>query len=329
VNDNNPSAGSGQGSSFSDIGHTALDVLGLVPVLGEPADLANAAWHAAEGNYLDAGLSLISVIPVVGDIAGKGGKLAKAVGGKLADKALDAIKALNIPEVLSKFRKDPQLGPHIDKIASALESWRQGLLNKFSDTPPGHPVGCAVTQAQKDAAAILEKAAGAEKRVTPDLTQLADSQGMKMEGLDFRLKSEESLTRKLADTPADQIGDALRYTMVSKPEALARNTATTLETLQSKGYEVLRVKDTFKPGAQYKGINTQVKSLDGQVFELQFHTPQSFDIKQNVTHTMYEEFRLLPASDPRKAQLANEMTQISSTISTPPGLDDALRNFPK
>lgn len=87
------SAGKGPGFSFGDVGHTALDVLGLVPVLGEPADLANAAWHAAEGNYLDAGLSLISVIPVVGDVIGKGGKLAKAFGGKLGAKAVDTIKS--------------------------------------------------------------------------------------------------------------------------------------------------------------------------------------------------------------------------------------------
>ncbi|MEU4743506.1 DNRLRE domain-containing protein, partial [Actinosynnema sp. NPDC023658] len=36
------------GMSFSDIGHLALDVVGLVPVVGEVADLANAAWYAAE-----------------------------------------------------------------------------------------------------------------------------------------------------------------------------------------------------------------------------------------------------------------------------------------
>jgi RHS repeat-associated protein len=38
------------GFSFSDIGHAVLDVAGLVPVVGEVADVANGIWYAAEGN---------------------------------------------------------------------------------------------------------------------------------------------------------------------------------------------------------------------------------------------------------------------------------------
>ena len=36
--------------SLSDVGHAALDVAGLVPGVGEVADLANSAWYAAEGD---------------------------------------------------------------------------------------------------------------------------------------------------------------------------------------------------------------------------------------------------------------------------------------
>lgn len=57
------------GLSLSDVGHLALDVAGMVPVIGAPADLANAAWYAADGDYLDAGLSLAGAIPVLGDEA--------------------------------------------------------------------------------------------------------------------------------------------------------------------------------------------------------------------------------------------------------------------
>jgi RHS repeat-associated protein len=42
------------GMSWSDIGHAALDVAGLVPVIGEAADVANGLWYMAEGNYVDA-----------------------------------------------------------------------------------------------------------------------------------------------------------------------------------------------------------------------------------------------------------------------------------
>lgn len=315
---------------WSGVGHTALDLLGLVPVLGEPADLANAAWYAAEGNHLDAGLSLISVIPVVGDVIGKGGKLAKALGSKLGGKALDTIRSLNFPEILGKFRQHPKLGRHVDKIAEALEGWRDSLLKNFSDgAAPGLPYTCPklLAAARQQAAELLAKAADAEKRVTPDLDDLASSLGTKLEGLDFRLKGEDSLVRKLADTPASEIFDALRYTMVSDAKSLAGNARKTLEALEAQGYSVIKVKNTFRPGEAYKGLNTRLKSPDGQVFELQFHTPQSFDMKQNRTHAMYETFRSLPAGHPARDKLLDEMVALSNDIPTPPGLTDTLSRW--
>lgn len=43
-----------------------LDVVGLIPVFGEVADIANAGVSAARGDYVGAGLSLASAIPFVG-----------------------------------------------------------------------------------------------------------------------------------------------------------------------------------------------------------------------------------------------------------------------
>ncbi|MCW3844991.1 polymorphic toxin-type HINT domain-containing protein [Micromonospora yasonensis] len=71
------------GMSWSDIGHAALDVAGMVPVIGEVADVANGIWYAAEGNYVDAALSLASAIPLAGN-AVAAAKLAKT-GKKIAD----------------------------------------------------------------------------------------------------------------------------------------------------------------------------------------------------------------------------------------------------
>ncbi|PAZ13713.1 sugar-binding protein [Streptomyces sp. SA15] len=73
------------GLSWSDIGHAALDVVGLIPVVGEAADLANCGWYAAEGEYLDAALSCASAIP----FAGYGATAAKAA--KYGDEALEAL----------------------------------------------------------------------------------------------------------------------------------------------------------------------------------------------------------------------------------------------
>lgn len=70
----------------------ALDVVGLIPGVGEFADLANALDYARKGDYLFSALSLVSIIPELGDLVGKGGKVAIALsklgkGGKAMSKA--------------------------------------------------------------------------------------------------------------------------------------------------------------------------------------------------------------------------------------------------
>ena len=124
-----------KGWTWGDVGHLALDIGGLVPVYGEAADLANAAWLAAKGRYLDAGLSLISMVPVVGDAVGKGGKLAKAGAVKLAGPVLNQIAKMDFDTVLGPLKAHDKLGPHIAKIKEALEKWRRELLDDAPCTP--------------------------------------------------------------------------------------------------------------------------------------------------------------------------------------------------
>ena len=53
--------------------HTTLDVIGLVPVVGELADGLNAGLYLFKGDYMNASLSAAAMIPVAGDVA-TGGK---------------------------------------------------------------------------------------------------------------------------------------------------------------------------------------------------------------------------------------------------------------
>lgn len=77
-----------EGWSFSDVAHVVLDVGGLVPVLGEPLDLVNAAWYGAEGDYVSAALSAGAAVPLAGWVF-TGGKFLNR-GVKLVDSAADA-----------------------------------------------------------------------------------------------------------------------------------------------------------------------------------------------------------------------------------------------
>src|SRR5690606_18235047 len=69
---------------------TALDVAGLVPGLGEIADGINAVIYAANGDYVNASLSLAAMIPIGGQLA-TAGKL----GVKAADVASTAYKPVS------------------------------------------------------------------------------------------------------------------------------------------------------------------------------------------------------------------------------------------
>ncbi|WP_338596267.1 hypothetical protein [Saccharopolyspora sp. SCSIO 74807] len=67
---------------LADLGHTALDLGGLIPGIGELADGANAAWYAAEGDHLNASLSAAAMIPIGGWAA---------TGSKFAGKGVKAV----------------------------------------------------------------------------------------------------------------------------------------------------------------------------------------------------------------------------------------------
>ena len=75
--------------NWNSVGHGLLDAGGLVPGFGEAADGINGAWYAAEGDYVNSGLSFASMVPIGGWLA-TGGKIAKAarktagVGDELA-----------------------------------------------------------------------------------------------------------------------------------------------------------------------------------------------------------------------------------------------------
>lgn len=120
-----------------------LDIAGLIPGVGEYFDAINALLYAKKGEWLLAALSLISAIPAIGDIVGKGGKLAvwatktfpKAAGTtvKYGPKIVEAIKLLKIAldenkelieSILKRAEKNEEMKKHIPKIREAIASLR-------------------------------------------------------------------------------------------------------------------------------------------------------------------------------------------------------------
>lgn len=116
-------------ASISDIGHTALDVAGMVPVIGEAADLANAGWYLAEGDKVNAALSAAGAIPFAGnaataakwgrkavnaaDVVGDTARIANNAGdvAKVANNAGDAARAAGTVGSVAKAGDD--VGPQV------------------------------------------------------------------------------------------------------------------------------------------------------------------------------------------------------------------------
>jgi hypothetical protein len=95
---------------YVDVGHFVLDLGGLVPVVGEVADLINAGWYTAEGDHLNAGLSAAGAVPFLGWAA---------TGGK----GLKGIKALFKAEDFVKMERD------LKALQDAGNTLTPGMLN--------------------------------------------------------------------------------------------------------------------------------------------------------------------------------------------------------
>ena len=139
-------------TTLLDVTHLSLDLLGLVPGWGEAADFANAVLYIKHKEYLLAALSIISLIPAIGDLLGKSTKfslyLAKyakkgATLSKIIDIAkLSASQIKKIKLVISTHNAlidrlfdeieksddksvDP-VKPHVPKLKKALVTFAKG-----------------------------------------------------------------------------------------------------------------------------------------------------------------------------------------------------------
>ncbi len=74
----------------------------------------------------------------------------------------------------------------------------------------------------------------------------------------------------------------------------------------------------------YNGINTTIVSPDGQAFEVQFHTQESFDIKNGKMHELYGQWRVLPDSDPLKAKLKGDMFELANNMTRPDNISEVI-----
>ncbi len=162
-----------------------------------------------------------------------------------------------------------------------------------------------ILEGWKVARALLDAAVLSEPDVTKTMQMVAEATGGKLEGLKYKLKSENSLKEKVIRTLAEksmilptalskELRDILRYTVCYQFEKYSESVITALQQLKKCGYEIVRVKN-FWDSQFYKGINSVIMTDGRQNFEVQFHTPESLQVKETKLHPLYEEVRALEA----------------------------------
>ena len=115
-------------AAITDTGHTALDTAGLLPGIGELADTANSFWYLSDGDTLNAAISAVGTLPLLGN-AVTGGRMVK--GGKAAvNRAAEAsLRQLNDGGLIAH-----ELPPKFHTIARHAGLSQADLLARVS--PP-------------------------------------------------------------------------------------------------------------------------------------------------------------------------------------------------
>ncbi|WP_433343752.1 ATP nucleotide 3'-pyrophosphokinase [Streptomyces sp. CA-253872] len=201
--------------------------------------------------------------------------------------------------------------------------------------------GLTLTSEQNNTVdAYLAGAQRAERTISVQVRAAAAMTGAEVVGFDKRLKSPDSLKRKVAgklaeepgndvDAVLDGITDAVRYTLQWDDDSYASGVTRASGALADWRNESTKWSNTWGRANGYKGLNTGWRaSRSGQLFEVQFHTAASKHA-QEATHTLYEEQRLPSTSPARKRELQREQDALFAAVPVPPGAKSLTAPAPR
>lgn len=181
---------------------------------------------------------------------------------------------------------------------------------------------------------IYSKAFKKERKITSDVRTSAKTTGCKLYGLEHKLKTYDSISRKIVtdskeknislEDSAKGIKDAVRYTTISNDDDFVKNYVNFKKALEQKGYKEERCKNYFalynEGKVKHKSVQSTFSDKDGYVFEVQFHTPSSQDAK-NKKIPLYEERRKVGNSPSLNAYLEKKMVDLAEAVTTPKDIE--------
>src|ERR1700734_3743746 len=136
----------------------------------------------------------------------------------------------------------------------------------------------------------------------------------------FKEKLAKMMTRypdQLVSDLASVIHDGNRYTFLFPGEHYAAGVAQATRLLTDRGHRLELRKPSWDGDASYHGVNCRWSDAAVQ-FEIQFHTPESWEAKQK-THDVYEKQCDLRTSPEERSRLEREQCDIATAVPVPAG----------
>jgi hypothetical protein len=179
--------------------------------------------------------------------------------------------------------KSLELSPHANRVAEAGLALRREAEGRDAD---GNYTDRGITPAMRHIEGELEHG-----------SLVQDTEKFALKSPDrFKEKLAKMIERRPGETPEDLIGqihDGVRYTFLFSCDTYTDGVKAVHDKLTTSGRELIQLANRWN-GSEYRGINSRWRDTEsGQFFEVQFHTPKSWEVKQ-VTHDAYE-----MADDPR------------------------------
>lgn len=188
------------------------------------------------------------------------------------------------------------------------------------------------------ASALYRRAAKNEPGITKEIAETATEVGAQRIKPDKVLKSADSLARKITLDARDFVGpkseaeqqasltvkDSIRYTLALDEKKFSDGVKSALADLRKEGYETIAIRNYFNtdPHNSYKGINGLFRDpIKNQMFEVQFHTPESAAMATK-THGIYKRIRDLNPKDPAYIKGQAKMVKMWAKVSIPAGVED-------
>lgn len=187
-------------------------------------------------------------------------------------------------------------------------------------------------------AEMLTERREVEPEYTDLLLKISKEQGGEMIGLDSKFKKAEGVIEKIdrkikkkglpPEAAAKDIVDSLRYTMSFAPDKYTEGVRTAVQALAKKGIKFDSMENNWSRGDAYNGINAIFRDTStGLKIELQFHTPESFNVKDRLNHDDYVFNREGRGTPAQRLVRHERMRQRADAVTFPKNIDELSSNI--